>query len=471
MKNLFQAIDQRDDKFLIEVLEERNTKNVTAKAYFRNGIKTATGIAAAFAICIFISSLNPKIASALQQIPFIGKIFYIAAPDIEEKVPVKNQNEEIPSGTNIIQNYGGQDIGDVLHADYITANKYLDIYMPRVYTYINSDGKKEYYELKNNKLTKLKLERKKLKVNVWGGKANIIYNTFTYKNKPYIDQISGGKLKLNGMDYASIQLCSDWLYVYKNIQTDGYSYPFQFDIKTNRKKDILKNIKIMGKSLKNFAILKNWQFINDSQAIVTAGNDKNNLETYLLDLENNTAISINAQTGIKDIVSVKKIEDKIFLMENCNQMYFNYYEYNPETGNKILIYNNATLWEPDENFDETLRIMFTGGQYDFLQDKSGIYLFDELSGMKVTVEGMTQEFAAGVLSITGSSNYIYMEKYSEENFLNLGVIDVKKGCFYQINRVLDSSIQEISISQVDDQLFIQAEDGQGLYYIYQYTPK
>ena len=225
--------------------------------------------------------------------------------------------------------------------------------------------------------------------------------------------------------------------------------------------------------------MKTWPSCSSwTKMMVSAGAKKKDKgQMYLIDLRKKTAVSIQSQTGLDNIVTAKKIGDAYFLTQAWDTAdeegeSYHYYKYNPATGDTTALYENFKVWTEGEDFDGHTRVRFSGGRYDFLQDASGIYLVDEVTGKYMTVEGITQELAEGMLSVGGDADYIYCCCLSQDKWAQVGVIDLKNKAFYKIKRDVASGVSESSASQSGNYLCISGEnEDEGGYYYFRYIPK
>ena len=154
--------------------------------------------------------------------------------------------------------------------------------------------------------------------------------------------------------------------------------------------------------------------------------------------------------------------------ENCSAGKFNYYCYDYSKDTCLAIYDHAQYWTPDTQ-EEGLKVKFSGGRYDCIEEAGRIYLVDELTGKRMSVEGLTEELAESII-VNEKNDKVLVSVFSEEGISRMGVIDVKKEVFYLLERKNQTGAHEYSISWNGDNIMINAvnEDGTESY-VYLYT--
>ena len=452
------------------------------------------GLAAALIVVLLVGFQNTNVAQALQNIPVLGKIFHMYAT-VEEKVPGKKAQsekyEEKPSDS-FIQLYDKQELGDILKVEYIISDKYLTELQPGFYSY-SQNGNADYYERQGDKFVRLRLKSRsrKERVSALGITGTLCYDVIAYNHKQWIQPREDdtphvsrcfrltSEVVNNVTDAAGTELREEmWVWLSAGRQREEYAYPVLYNIREKKAVDVLKNIKVQGGKLSQCKTLSQWLILDEDKMMVSArAKKKDKAQMYLIDIRKKTAVSVQSQTGLDNIVTAKKVGDAYFLTQTCDTAdeegeSYRYYKYNPTTGDTTALYENFKVWMEGEDFDGHTRVSFSGGRYDFLQNASGIYLVDEVTGKYMTVEGMTQELAEGILLMGGDADYIYCCCLSQNKWDQVGVIDLKNKAFYKIKRDVASGVSEFSAEQSGNHLCITGEDEEkGEYYYFRYLPK
>lgn len=458
--------------------------------HLKPGRKLALIVAAVLGIVLLVGFQNANVAQALRNIPVLGKIFPMYA-SVEEKVPgnrvISGKSEENTSEA-LIRLYDKQELGDILQVEYIASKKYLTELSPGFYSY-SQNGHAEYYEMQGDKFVRLKSWSRKEKVSALGITGTLCYDVIAYKQKKWIQPMRddtshtlhsfhlSSEVINNTTDAAGTEMREKmWIWLSDDRMGEEYAYPVSYHMKEKKAVDVLAKIQVKGVKLSRCKTLSQWLLLDKDKMLVSvAVKKKDKARMYLIDTKKKTAVSVQRQTGLDNIVSAKKAGGEYFLTLTCDTEEgesYDYYKYNPKTGDTTAIYKNFKIWMEGEDFDGHTRVQFSGDRYDFLQDASGIYLVDEVTGDYMTVEGITRELAEGLLPAAGDADYIYCCCLSQDKWAQVGVIDLRNKGFYKIKRDVAPDVSEYSVSQSGNHLCIKGEDEEnGKYYYFRYLPK
>lgn len=114
-------------------------------------------------------------------------------------------------------------------------------------------------------------------------------------------------------------------------------------------------------------------------------------------------------------------------------------------------------------------MFFSGGRYDFIKEDGAIYLIDEFFGTRIVVEGITEQLAQSLI-INSDNDKIVVSSSNENTIQQLGIIDIKAGVYYLLNRENQNGTREYSIGWNDaNNIIINATDKNNKSYVYLYS--
>ena len=204
-----------------------------------------------------------------------------------------------------------------------------------------------------------------------------------------------------------------------NPITDSFFYPVKYDIDTGKTVDFLKGIELEGTELIELPYLKQWSIVSDDLAIIMAGKTEETIQLYLVDTKNKSMTSINKLNGHSNITGFKLIGNKLFYSSG-NTDCFDYIGYDLTTKKVNILYDDISSCE-----GSSYTVHFTGGRYDFVQENKTIYLVDELTGERKTVDGLTNELIENSL-INEKEDKIMISKYGTNRIEKIGILDINK---------------------------------------------
>lgn len=471
ISNLWDAISKIDDELINDALRPKIKSNKNYNWFIG---------AAAILILIAVSFSTAYTVNAEFR-EWVISLFQIEDTEV---VPNSNQSETpstvlptvttIPTANDHITLYATDTIDDVFNVQYLKSDNYLST-LGSLFYYSDGSGNNQYYAAIDNKYIAVKAKTVKAQVSMLGITSEIAYTSIAYEDKLYIqnnntnrfmiDDDNDALLTLNIIDYNEV-----WLTLYRNPQYDEWEYPVRYDLNTGSTTDVMEGIYVNGIELSDFPVLRSWHYLGAGQFILSAGQTLDSTETYLLDTDHKKAFSLSELTGINTVSSAKIVEGKILLLEPLLEDTFNYYCYDYSTEELIQIYSNAQYWNSTEASDSKLRIKFSGGRYDFIEEDGAIYLSDEFTGTRLTVEGVTKELAESLL-INSDNNKILVSSFGEDVIQQIGVIDIVSGTFYLLNRENQPGVHEYSISWNDaDHVMINATvDNSNMSHVYLYS--
>ena len=193
-------------------------------------------------------------------------------------------------------------------------------------------------------------------------------------------------------------------------------------------------------------------------------------EAYLIDTNEKKAVSLSELTGLSSVQLAKIVDDKIMLLEPLEGDEFNYYCYDYSKKTITEIYSNSKYWSSEEQGNGSLQVEFSGGRYDFIEEKGIIYLTDEFTGTRLTVDGITENLAESLL-INSDNDKILVSSFGDKTIEQIGIIDISEGRFYLMKRENKDSVTEFSIGWNDaNHIIIEAtNDRSNESYIYLYS--
>ena len=472
ISNLWDAISKIDDELINSAMEEKKTSNFITYHWF---------VGAAAIIILIAVSFSTAYTVNAEFREWVISLFQVETTEI---VPDSKQSENpstvLPTVTNIptdndhITLYATDTIEDVFAVQYLKSDNYLST-LGSLFYYSDGSGNNQYYTVVDNEYVPVIAQTVKAQVSLLGITSDIDYTSITYEDKLFIQNNNTTRFMIDDDNDALFTLNifdgnEVWLTLSINPQSDKWEYPVRYDLETGRTTDILQGIYVNDIELSQYPVLRSWNYLGEDQFVVSLGQTLDSTETYLLDVNQKKVISLSELTGLATVSSAKIVEDKILLIEPLSEDTFNYYCYDYSTDELIQIYNNAQYWNSTESSGSNLRIKFSGGRYDFINENGAIYLADEFTGTRLTVEGVTAELAESFL-INIDNNKILVSSFGENVIDQIGVIDIEAGTFYLLNRENQPGVHEYSISWNDaDHIMINATvDNSNMSHVYLYT--
>lgn len=471
--NLWDAIGKIEDRFIYDAIEVKK-KTVHSVSRWLVGAAAVLILAAvSFSAAYTVSAQFREWVISLFQMKETELV-----PDSEHynnKQPIPQNSRNNTTEKGHISLYATDTLEDVFAVQYLKSDNYLDAIGPLFYYYEPSSGTRKYYAAENSKFVPIESHSIKRKVTMLGITGDIDYTRIDYRGKLFLEENNCNRFALDDKNDAEFILGVSGnnevgLTLYKNPQSDKWCYPAGYNLETGEVNDIMKGIRVDGMELKEYPVLRNWDTIGDELFIVTLGQSMKDAKAFLIDTKKKTAVSLSELTGISNILSAKVVEDKIMMLEPIQDEKFNYYSYDYSMHKTVEIYKGAEYWSLEKQEDGSPQVRFSGGRYDFLEKAGTIYLVDEISGERLTVEGITKEL--GDTPVTNYNNdKILVETFGDDFIKQMGIIDIKAGKFYLLNRKNQYGIHEYSISWNDaDQVVINAEaDNYKKSYVYLYS--
>ena len=471
--NLWEAIGKIDDKFVIDALEFKKKKKFNSNRWL-------IGVAVAMIIVVITFSTTYTVSAHFRE--WIISLFQIkeieVVPDTEnhdkkisESLDIKNDIDE----TDKISLYAVDTLEDAFDVQYLKSTNYISSIGSLFYYYSDESGLKEYYAAENSRFIPIESKEANEKVTLLEITGSIYYNLIEYNGNLLLDENERNRFMLDDENDAifTLEVSSNnevWLKLHKNPQSDKWVYPAKYNLETGEVSDILQEISVDGIELKEYPVLRNWKNIGDGKLIVSLGQTMENAEVYLIDTNEKKAVSFVELTGLSSVLSAKTVDDKIMLLEPLEGDKFNYYCYDYSKKTNTIIYSNAKYWSSEEGGDASLRVRFSGGRYDFIVEKGIIYLTDEFTGTRLTVEGITENLAES-LSINSDNDKILVSSFGDKTIDQIGIIDIMAGRFYLMKRENKDSVTEFSIGWYDaNHIIIKVRnDISNASYIYLYS--
>ncbi len=472
ISNLWDAISKIDDVLINDAMEEKKTSNSIPYHWFVGAAAIIILIAVSFSTAYTVNAEFREWVISLFQVETTEIV-----PDSKQS---ENPNTELPAVTNIptdndhITLYATDTIEDVFAVQYLKSDNYLST-LGSLFYYSDGLDNIQYYTAVDNEYVPVEAQTVKGQVSILGITHAIEYTCIAYEDKLYIQNNNTTRFMIDDDNDALFTLNifdgnEVWLTLYINPQSDKWEYPARYDLETGRTTDILQGIYVNDIELSQYPVLRSWNYLGKGQFVVSLGQTLDSTETYLLDTDHKKAISLSELTGLSTVSSAKIVEDKILLLEPLSEDTFNYYCYDYSKDELIQIYNSALYWNSTKTSDTNLRVKFSGGRYDFIKENGAIYLADEFTGTRLTVEGITEELAESLL-INSDNNKILVSSFGENVIRQIGVIDLEAGTLYLLNRENQPGVHEYSIGWNDaDHIIINAAvDNSNMSHVYLYS--
>ncbi len=472
INNLWEAIGMIDDKLLNDAIDIKKRSRYSVHHWW-------FGVTAAIIIVIISFSTAYTVSAQFRE--WVISLFQIKETEIvpsseksENKIPESSdRTNSFPEKENISL-YAADTIEDVFDVQYLKSTNFMSTIGP-VYTYSDASGSTKYYVAENSKFVPVETDIIKSKVKLLGITGMIDYTRINYNGNLLLQQNGDTRFMLaDGNDAVFLLGVSGssevWLTLYKNPQSDKWAYPAKYNLETGKVSDILKGISVDGIELKKYPVLRNWNNIGEGVFVVSLGKTLESAEAYMIDINKKISVSLSKLTGLPMVSSAKVVDGKIMLFEPLSNDKFNYYCYDYSMNTVTEIFKNAAYWSSVEPGDNCLRVEFSGGRYDFIEEKGNIYLTDEFSGTRITVEGITEELAENLI-INSDNNKILVSSFGNNVIKQFGIIDIKAGRFYLMSRKNQDDVIEKSIAWYDDNhIIIEAENNTSTEsYVYLYS--
>lgn len=495
---IIEAMGQIDDSYLSAAIDSENqagrkTCELTKRgAYLKWAAMIAVVIGISF-VAAFTANAQFRewIISLFQfqtaeEVPGPLKKGSVPLPQQEDVRPAPGTNQDLPAqtapaqgkssgmdaGDGHIELYAADTLEEVFNVQYLQSDSYLDM-IDHLFYYTDGEGNTIFYAAEHNEFVPVPATRIEAEVSMLGVNGQIEYDYCQYQGENIVRERERHRFMTDEKSDAQFLLSVSEdnqliLTLYKNPQSDEYSYSAVFDSDTGKIRDLFSGIYVDGKEIKDYAVLRSWEDAGDGLYTVSIGTDMENAQIYLIDTLEKKAVPVSDLTGITGISSVKIVDGKFMIGENCSAGKFNYYCYDYSKDTCLAIYDHAQYWTPDTQ-EEGLKVKFSGGRYDCIEEAGRIYLVDELTGKRMSVEGLTEELAESII-VNEKNDKVLVSVFSEEGISRMGVIDVKKEVFYLLERKNQTGAHEYSISWNGDNIMINAvnEDGTESY-VYLYT--
>ena len=355
--------------------------------------------------------------------------------------------------------YADGTLDEIFNVQYLQSDSYLDR-IGNVFYYVNDENNTIFYAAENNEFIEVPSARIEKEVSLLGVSGSIDYDYCRYQGKTIVRERARDRFMTDAASDAEFLLSvSDdnqfILTLYKNPQSDEFSYSAIFDIETGKVTDLFEGIYAEGTEIKDYTVLRSWEDAGNGLFTVSLGTDRKTARIYLIDTSGKRAVSVSELTGIEDISSVKVIDGKFMILENCPDGKFNYYCYDYSEDTRLTIYEHAQYWTSDTQEQEGLKVKFSGGRYDCVKEAGRIYLADEQTGKRMSVEGLTDELAESII-INEKNDKLLVSAFSEDGISRIGVIDVRNEVFYLLDRKNSTGAHEYSIGWDGDRIMINA---------------
>ncbi|SFR76676.1 hypothetical protein [Anaeromicropila populeti] len=463
LDNLWEAIGKMDDKLIVDVIELKNKEKNNTNQWW-------IGVAVAIVIVFSTFSITYTVSAEFRE--WVISLFQIKETEVVPKT--ESDNNKITESIAPISLYAVDSIEDVFEVQYLKSTNYMST-IGSLFTHSDDSGSIKYYAAENSEFIPVEAEEIKDKVKLTGITGEIDFTRIKYRgnlllreNRDTSFMLDDGNEAIFGLEVSNNN--EVWLTLYKNPQSDKWEYWAIYDLDTGEVSDILQGISVNGIELKNYPVLRQWGNVGNGIYIVTLGQTVERAEAYLIDINGKRAVSFSELTGIPHVSSAKVVNDKIMLLESIPNDKFNYYCYDYSMNTVTEIYNSAEYWISEEEGDNSLRVRFSGGRYDFVEEKGIIYLVDEFTGTRLTVEGITEDLAESLL-INSDNNKILVSSFGDKTIEQIGIIDIDADRFYLMKRENNDSVTEFSISWNDaNHIMIEAENNvSNESYIYLYS--
>lgn len=431
--NLCDAIGKIDDRFIYDAIEVKKKTAHNVSRWLVGAAAVLILAAVSFSAVYTVSAQFREWVISLFQMKETEVVPDSEHYDNKQPIPQTSQNNNTEKGH--ISLYATDTLEDVFAVQYLKSDNYLDAIGPLFY-YNEPSGTSKYYAAENSN-----------------------------RNRFALDDKNDAEFMLGVFDDKEVRLT-----LYKNPQSDKWSYTAGYSLETGEVNDIMKGIRVDGMELKEYPVLRNWDRIGDGLFIVSLGQSMKGAKVFLVDTKKKTAVSLSELTGIPNILSAKVVENKIMMLEPIQNEKFNYYCFDYSMDKTVEIYKGAEYWSLEKQEDGSPHVSFSGGRYDFLEMAGAIYLVDEFSGERLTVEGITKELGDNPV-INSDNDKILVANFGNDIVKQMGIIDIKAGTFYLLNRKNQDGIHEYSVGWNDaGHVVINAEaDNYKKSYVYLYS--
>lgn len=377
-----------------------------------------------------------------------------------------------------------KEIGNVLEAQYITANDYVEPYQD---IYISTEqGKESYFSIKGNAIVpipNIRHIKRKLQWKKHTGWINA--DMISDQGKRYVYNLTPESNVPNKGQYTFCLSQDDageyWVTASVESQMESYSYPLKYNVNTKKLTDVFGDIMIRNKSLQKYHVVTNWGKLSDHLCCVLVGDTQKDAVYYLIDLTDHTAVSMEKLTRMDDICFVRGLDHSIIFgtismeqykdsgdvdgsltAENEIKDYYDCYRLDLQTGEQQELYHHVLIWSEDPEEDDSDIVAFTGGRYDLLEQGKTVYLVDELTGEQTKIQKFDGNPEMGSVLVNDSGDkLLFGGKFTERCVRKIGVLDIPKKKLYLIDRENLTSYDESAISWKDDTTFVIRADRQG----------
>lgn len=470
--NLCDAIGKIDDRFIYDAIEVKKKTAHNVSRWLVGAAAVLILAAVSFSAVYTVSAQFREWVISLFQMKETEVVPDSEHYDNKQPIPHTSQNNNTEKGH--ISLYATDTLEDVFAVQYLKSDNYLDAIGPLFY-YNEPSGTSKYYAAENSKFVPIESHSIKRKVSLLGITGDIDYTRIDYMGKLLLQENNRNRFALDDKNDAEFMLGvfddkEVRLTLYKNPQSDKWSYTAGYSLETGEVNDIMKGIRVDGMELKEYPVLRNWDRIGDGLFIVSLGQSMKGAKVFLVDTKKKTAVSLSELTGIPNILSAKVVENKIMMLEPIQNEKFNYYCFDYSMDKTVEIYKGAEYWSLEKQEDGSPHVSFSGGRYDFLEMAGAIYLVDEFSGERLTVEGITKELGDNPV-INSDNDKILVATFENDIVKQMGIIDIKAGTFYLLNRKNRDGIHEYSVGWNDaGHVVINAEaDDYKKSYVYLYS--
>lgn len=377
-----------------------------------------------------------------------------------------------------------KEIGNVLEAQYITANHYVEPYQD---IYISTDqGKESYFSIQGNAIvpiSNIRHIKRKIQWKKYTGwiNADVISdqgNQYVYNLTPEKDVPNNGQCTFS---LSQDDVGEYWVTASAESQMEQYSYPLEYNVNTKKLTDIFGDIMIRNKSLQKYHVVTNWGKLSDRLCCVLVGDTQKDAVYYLIDVTDHTAVSMEKLTKMDDICFVRGLDHSVIFgtisteqhkdsgdvdgsltAENEIQDYYDCYRLDLQTGEQQELYHHVQIWSEDPEEDDSDKVAFTGGRYDLLEQRKAVYLVDELTGERTEIEKFDGNLEMGSVLVNDSGDkLLFGGQFTERCVRKIGVLDIPKKKLYLIDRENLTSYDESALSWKDDMTFVIRADRQG----------
>lgn len=377
-----------------------------------------------------------------------------------------------------------KEIGNVLEAQYITANQYVEPYQD---IYISTDqGKESYFSIQGNAIvpiSNIRHIKRKLQWKKYTGWINA--DVISDQGKQYVYNLTPENAVPDNGQYT-FSLSQDdageyWVTASSESQMESYSYPLKYNVNTKKLTDVFGDIRIRNKSLQKYHVVTNWGKLSDHLCCVLVGDTQKDAVYYLIDMKDHTAVSMEKLTKMDDICFVRGLDHSVIFgtismeqykdsgdvdgsltAENEIKDYYDCYRLDLQTGEQQELYHHVRIWSEDPEEDDSDKVAFTGGRYDLLEQGKTVYLVDELTGEQTKIQKFDGDPEMGSVLVNDSGDkLLFGGKFTERCVRKIGVLDIPKKKLYLIDRENLTSYDESAISWKDDTTFVIRADRQG----------